>query len=122
MNDVTYEAGYPDPSYMKEATNDSTTDISGKGTMEDLSAKLKFSSSGRHKCFEEIDMALVVPWSNYLDWWYRCNTCGRIMYVYECQDKENDAAFKFLMNKAGFKYNDKKFLADVEKFLKKICK
>lgn len=122
MSEVTYETDYPDPSYIKEAVGDSTADISGKGTKADPLAKLKYSSSGKHKCLEETNLSLVVPWSHYLDWWYRCNVCGRIIYVYDCQDKENDTALKFLMDKAGFKYKDKEFLTYVEKFLRKVCK
>ncbi len=113
-DNVVYKVDYSDPSYIKEATSESSNKIS----IRDISLKQKHSI---HKCFSEIDLSLVVPWSNYIDWWFRCNKCGTIKYAYDCSDKDNTSAFKFLMDKAGFKYQDKDFLKQVEKFLREVC-
>lgn len=109
MADVVYETDYPDPSYIKEALNDSM-------------GKYKMGPMNKCPCFTKIKMSLVKPWSNHIDWWYRCEKCGKIIYAYDCQDEDNDTTLKYLMKRAGFKFNEKNFMEHIEKFLRKITK
>lgn len=109
MADVVYRVDYPDPSYIQEASNDSRREI-------------RAEPMSRCSCFVKANLFLVRPWSNHIDWWYRCKKCGKIMYAYDCKDEDNDSALKHLMEKAGFKFNEKNFLDHVEKFLRKITK
>lgn len=108
MDKIIYMVDYPDPSYIKEALRDSTSGI---------------KQSGRsHSCFAggKADLSLVMPWSNPVDWWWRCNLCGKIIYAYDCQDSDNDIAFKSVMDKVKFAYTEKDFLECVDKFLEKL--
>ena len=112
MTDVTYEVDYPDPSYIKEALSDSRRGLSTTG-VDPLT---------RCSCFKKIKMSLVKPWSNHIDWWYRCGKCGNIFYAYDCQDEDNDNVLQYLMKEEGFKFNEKDFLEHIEKFLRKMTK
>ena len=107
MADITYKVDYPDPTYIQEASNDSRRE-------------LKIDLAPKCSCFTNILISLVVPWSNHIDWWYRCNKCGNIIYAYDRPDEDNDNALKWLMKEAGFKFEEKNFMEYVESFLRKI--
>ncbi len=118
MGDITYKTSYAGSNYMEEAVEESAriANLSSRSeSMPDL-------MEDEHSCFKDIDVSLVIPWSNCLDWWYRCNRCGKILFVYNCSDKNNDAMLKFLMDKAGFEYKEQDFIEYIEKFLNKFCK
>ena len=69
------------------------------------------------------DVSLVVPWSNIIELYWRCNKCGRLYYGYNLPQDIHMKILEAAMKKAAFDIDEKKDLSsEVGRFLKLLLK